>query len=147
MVEVANMHDIRANLVHDLRKPLIDSFRAVSVLQSRIVDQVQGDAPVVSILLLPQVEVRCEGVFLSCEHMDFMALRQTVAQGLAVHLRPGVVTHGITMDDFQDSHDDLSAIQAFSALSRNALTSLARPSSMKTAGFQPRRLPARSGFP
>ena len=106
MVEVANMHDIRAHLIHDLRKPLIDSIRAVSVLQPRIVDQVQGDALVIRILLLSQVEVRRKGIFLSCEHVDFMAFRQAMAQGLAVHLRPCVVAHRIAVDDFQDFHDE-----------------------------------------
>ena len=45
-----------------------------------------------------------ESVFLPGEDVHLVALRQRLAQALGVHLRTGVVPHGITVDYLQDFH-------------------------------------------
>jgi hypothetical protein len=104
MVEVAHVDDIRPNPIQHLDESGIDSRITIAVSTAGNVDDVETDAWFIRVELVAEPVVRGERILLAGEHMNFVIVRQRAAKRLRVDLGPGVVAHGIPVDDLQDLH-------------------------------------------
>lgn len=102
---MADVDHLRLDGVEDRREAPVDGGLPVPVPVPRVVDEVETDAGVRRVPLLPQPEVGREAVLLAGEDVDLVApLGEPVAQCLGVDLGAGVVPHGVAVDDLEDLH-------------------------------------------
>jgi ABC-type siderophore export system fused ATPase/permease subunit len=109
MIEVANVYDIRLNVIQNLCETKVHTPIPVAVTTPRIVDYVQGDLWTIGINLLMHGIIRRKGVLLTCEHFYVMTLSQTMTQRLRVDLRASIIAHWVSVDDLQNLHDRAAA--------------------------------------
>ena len=72
------MNDVWSSALENLGKSLVDTLRAISVLETRVVDDMQGNAWVVRILLLMQAKIGREGVFFASKDVNIVPLGKGV---------------------------------------------------------------------
>ena len=104
MIQVADMHDLRTNVVQQAAKRVVDCCVAVAVTRSRHVDEVKRDAVVGRVGLLLRCVLGKEGVLLPREYVHLVAVGQRLRQALGVDLGARVVPHRIAVDYLEYLH-------------------------------------------
>ena len=104
MVQVSDVHEIRAHAIEHLGEAPIDAGLPVAVPIARVVHDVQRDARVVGVGLGAEPKVGGERILLAGKDVHPVARGKRVAQRLRVDLGSGVVAHGVAVDDLEDLH-------------------------------------------
>ena len=128
MVQVSDVHEVRAEAVEEPGEAPVDAGLPVAIPVARVVDNVQRDPRVFGVGLDPQAEVGGEEVLLAGEDVHLVAFGESVAEGLRVDLGPGVVAHGVAVDDLEDLHGVASWCWEAPAQARRLPKSRSRPS-------------------
>ena len=108
VVQVSDVHEVRAETVEEPGEAPVDAGLSVAVPVARVVDDMQRDPRVFGVGFGAQAEIGGKGVLLAGEDVHLVAFGERVAQRLRVDLGPGVVAHGVAVDDLEDLHGGAS---------------------------------------